>query len=476
MNSILLIAHAIINLASLYWLIRDGSKPYRIWAWMMTIFALPAIGVLLYLTFGINRRKRKLFDLKKFIDEKKQMEFLVNYQRETEHETVTRKVFELRHQKLINLLTKGSKSPITFKNKILILNDGQETFDAIFEACRQAKESIELQYYIFIDGLLAEEFESIFTRKRMEGVKVRILYDAIGSWTLSDAYIKRLRHIGVDIYPFLPLRWGTMGRTNYRNHRKILIVDGKIGFTGGINVDDKYIKGDPKLGHWTDTHLCIEGMAVNFLKLIFYKDWYFVSNENLFNTKELIRKNDKGNVPVQIVPSGPDSDYANILQQYLYIIGTAQKYVYIANSYIVPDESMLLVLKSTALSGVDVRLVIPQNSDSRIIKWSIRANFDTLLDSGVKIYLYQPGFLHSKIILSDDTICSIGTANLDIRSFEQNFEVNAVIYDRTATTQLKKTFIDFIENSARIDPEEYRKRPRKERAWESLARLVSPVM
>ena len=441
----------------------------------MTIFAIPVIGIVFYLALGVNRRKRKLFDLKKFISEKQQKEFLLQYQKEFGIHIADLQL-EKHHQKLCRLLTNSSKSPLTFGNNIQILQDGNATFEAIFKACNSATQSIYLQYYIFDNGDLADRFAEIFIRKCKEGVKVLMMYDAIGSWDLSKEYIEKLRRGGVEIHPFQPLKLGSMARTNYRNHRKILIVDEVIGFTGGINVDDKYIHGDPNTGHWTDTHIAIEGMAVNSLKLIFYKDWYFVTNQNLFQPESILNIKKKENIPIQIVPSGPDSDYSNILQEYVYIIGSAQEYVYIANSYIVPDETLLLALKTTALSGVDVRLVIPRNSDSRLVKWSVRSYFETLLISGVKIYLYEPGFLHSKIVLSDDQICSVGTANMDIRSFEQNFEVNAVIYDSKTTRELKEIYDQFLDQSTQIDLDQYLARPRKERMWENLARLVNPVM
>ncbi|MGI9547867.1 MAG: phospholipase D-like domain-containing protein, partial [Flavobacteriaceae bacterium] len=256
----------------------------------------------------------------------------------------------------------------------------------------------------------------------------------------------------------------------------ILIVDGLVGFTGGINVDDKYVKDDPVLGHWTDTHLRIEGMSVNFLHFVFLSDWLFVSKENLIHSSMLRFMDPVGDTPVQIVSSGPDTDYPNILQQYLYILYQAKKYVYIVNPYLVPDATLSMALKTVALSGIDVRIIVPAHSESAMIHWTVRSYFKRFLDSGVKIYLFQKGFIHSKVILSDDQVCSIGTANLDIRSFEQNFEVNALIYDREVTLRMKEQVAVFKRDSYLLTTEEHNARPNIDRVKEKLARLSSPLM
>lgn len=474
--TIFVLAHLLISIGALYSLIRNGSKPYRILGWMMTILAIPLLGALFYSWFGINWRKRKLFDRKKLVDEAVQQEFLFNYEHKIEPRRFDAMNGNPYHLKLAKLLTRTNKSPVTYNNKITILNDGKDTFDAIFKACKQARKSIHIQYYIYLDGELADQLLKIFEEKVKEGVKVRFLYDALGSWSLSKSYLMALSRIGVEAYSFMPVRFGALARTNFRNHRKILVVDRAIGFTGGINVDDKYINEDPVLGHWTDTHLRLEGMSVNFLQAVFLRDWYFVSGQNLISPEAVVRMEPIGNTPVQIVASGPDSEHSTILQEYVYVIGSALKYVYIANPYVVPNEIIIMALKSSALSGVDVRLIIPEKLDSAIIKWTIRSNFETLLAAGVKIYLYQDGFLHSKIMAADDAICSIGTANLDVRSFEQNFEVNALIYDEETTVQLREQLLGFQQHSIRVDPIEFMKRSRWSRARENLGRLVSPVM
>ena len=473
---ILTTAQVIIACISLYILIKDGSNPVRIWAWILLIIFMPFIGAMLYIFFGVNLRRQKIFDLKKAIDYDQFERFVEEYSSQAEKEVMQRRDVSTQYIHLIRLLTKVNSSIITFNNRVQILHDGPDTFQAIFAACEKAQEYIHLQYYICIDGELLDRLKSIFKRKIQEGVQIRIIYDGLGSWDLTNKSIRQFKEMGAEIFPFMPVRFGRLARLNYRNHRKILVVDGQIGFTGGINVDDKYIKGDPALGHWTDTHLQIEGMSVNFLHFTFLTDWLFVSEENLIQPGMFKRLDYRGDTPVQIVSSGPDTDYPNILQQYLYILYQAKDYVYIVNPYLVPDATLSMAIRTVALSGVDVRIIIPEKSESKVIHWTVRSCFSRFLNSGAKIYLYQKGFIHSKVIISDDAVCSIGTANLDIRSFEQNFEVNALIYDKEVTLEMKEQVDLFQQDSKLLDAQKHYARPNIDRVKESLARLSSPLM
>ncbi len=466
----------VLSSIALYYLLKDGSSAIRIWAWILVILLMPFLGIILFVLFGVNLRKEKLFDLKKEVDYQEIENFVEKYAREAERKALSGHEVTTQYLRLIRLLTRVNHSILTFNNSVRILNDGPETFAAIFEACQQAKEYIYLQYYIFIDGQLVDRFAKLFEEKIKAGVEVRLIYDALGSWELSKTTVRKLQEIGVQMFPFMPIKFGRLAKVNYRNHRKILIVDGVIGFTGGINVDDKYIKDDPLLGHWTDTHLRIEGMSVNFLQFAFLADWLFVSGENLIHRSRLKFMETIGNTPLQIITSGPDTDYPNILQQYLYILYQAKEYVYIVNPYLVPDANLSMALKTVALSGVDVRIIVPENSESAIIRWTVQSFFSRFLEAVVKIYLYQKGFIHSKVILSDDAVCSIGTANLDVRSFEQNFEVNALIYDESTTLEMKAQFNLFLKNSRWLSIQEHEQRSNLDRVKEKLANLTSPLM
>ena len=256
------------------------------------------------------------------------------------------------------------------------------------------------------------------------------------------------------------------------DHRRLA----QLQLRSGINVSDKYIKGDPELGHWRDTHLRLEGRAVNFLQYIFLTDWQFVSGQNLLTEEHFPAHEAVGPTPVQISASGPDSDYASIHQTFVSMLYQAQEYIYLANAYLIPDESMLDALKTTALSGVDVRLMIPEASDSFVVKWSSRSYLEELLVAGVRVYFYQKGFLHSKVIVADDALASVGTANLDIRSFEQNLELNALMYDATIARQLKARFMTDAEDCRELDLDTYQRRSRTDRVKESVFRVLSPVL
>lgn len=470
------IADVILAGIAVFMVLRDGSKPIRMWSWILLIIFLPFLGSFAYFSLGMNLRKQKMFDLKRKIDYEKFETFIEKSSLAAEEEVYARNDVTTKYIHLIRLLTEVNSSLISFNNKVTILHNGQQTYESIFEACEQAEEYIHLQYYIFMKGDLADRFIEIFKEKISQGVTVRLIYDAVGSFEPNQSHFREMREIGVQLVPFMPVRFRRLARLNYRNHRKILIVDGKVGFTGGINVHDKYVKGGDTLGYWTDTHLRIEGIAVNFLHFVFLSDWLFVSDENLIEPSIFRRFDTIGDTPVQIVSSGPDTDYPNILQQYLYILYQAKDYVYIVNPYIVPDSALSLAIKTVALSGIDVRLILAERSDSVIMDWTVRSYFGRFLNSGVRIYLYQKGFIHSKVIISDDHICSIGTANLDYRSFEQNFEVNALIYEREATLQMKEEINQFQEDSYLLTLEEHDKRGQIKRIKEKIGRLSSPLM
>ncbi|MEL6925556.1 MAG: cardiolipin synthase, partial [Bacteroidota bacterium] len=307
------------------------------------------------------------------------------------------------------------------------------------------------------------------------GVKVRIIYDGVGSWSLRRSFIKNIRAAGIEIFPFMPVSLGPLAnKINYRNHRKIVVVDGLVGFTGGINISDKYLSGDPVLGSWRDTHLRLEGAAVSSLNQIFINDWNFVSHQNI--ELPTIPSFTSGHTFVQIVASGPDQQFSSILQEYFSLITAADEYIYISTPYFIPCEAILLAMKTAALSGVEVILLLPRQSDSAVLKYGIQSYLEELLEAGVRIFLYQEGFLHSKVIVSDDAVASVGTANVDERSFENNFEVNALLYDQQVAHQLKHNFFEDLCQSKEVYLDEFRKRSKRTRVLESIARLLSPLL
>jgi cardiolipin synthase len=282
---------------------------------------------------------------------------------------------------------------------------------------------------------------------------------------------------GIDTYPFLPVRFPLLtNKINYRNHRKIVVVDGKIGFVGGLNIADRYLQGSEELGIWRDTHLRLEGEAVYSLQVVFLVDWYFVSDEIVKGEAYFPPNQVQEHHFVQITTSGPDSDWASIMQAYFAAISSAQSTIYISTPYFMPNEGIITALKTASLSGLDVRILLPSRSDSKIVFWSSRSYVSELLEAGIKIYFYEKGFPHSKLLLVDGVLCSVGTANMDIRSFDQNFEVSALIYDEAITLELQRTYLSDLQNSTEIHLETWEKRPRWHQIGENVARIFSPLL
>ncbi len=447
-------------------------RPTKTLAWMLAIFTIPVGGMLFYLLLGRNRRKNKLFKLKRTDDISTYLK-----KAESHYDAVTEEEYQ-EHQKLIRLIIRNCGFAPSAGNKLKLLKNGNATFQAIFESLQKATDFIHLQYYIFEDGELAEGLFELFAQKIKEGVQIRILYDGIGSKSLSKKYIKKLRKAGVEIYSFLPVRFGKfLSSINYRNHRKIIVIDNKIAFTGGINISDKYVTGDPTLGIWHDMHLQLEGPVVHSLQAIFVMDWYLVSNkENILSPLYFTTYKKMGTMTAQTVHSGPDEDFSATQQLYFSLINEAKDYIYIANPYIIPGEAILEALKVAALSGVEVRLLLSDISDSTIVRWCVRSYFEGLMEAGVKIYLFSDGFLHSKTIVVDDTVSSVGTTNLDIRSFEQNYEVNVIIYDDTFAIELKNDFLSDCKQSVQLNYATFVNRSWIEKLKEGMAKVFSPIL
>ncbi|SHJ35950.1 cardiolipin synthase [Pseudozobellia thermophila] len=467
-TTIFIVIYVVIALAIVVSLLLHGAKPSKTLSWLLAIFTIPVGGILLYLLLGRNRRKNKLIRIR---DEA--------LPKIPESSGILMAQAEERYRKLMRLVYKNSQFPPTDKNRLTLLKNGKSTFESIFGALESAKIQIHLQYYIFEDGELANRLLHLFERKIAEGVKVKMIYDGIGSFSLSKSYLKKLLEVGVEVYPFLPFRFGRfLSSLNYRNHRKIIVVDGKIAFTGGINISDKYLKGDPVLGKWHDMHLRIEGPAAAHLDHVFAMDWHLVCQKSIppLTQPVIAMDNHSSGKLVQIVAGGPDDDFPSLEQTYFTIINGAKDYLYVTNPYVIPGQAIMQALQTCARSGIDVRLLVSENADNKIVNWSVRSYFETMLKAGIKIYLFPDGFLHSKIIVSDDAVSTIGTANLDDRSFEQNYEVNAVIYDRDFARLLKEDFLRDANISRMLSYQEYVDRPFMEKLKEGFGKVFSPLL
>lgn len=457
--------------------ITDDKSPTRTLSWVMVLVFVPVLGIFLYIIFGQNFRKQKIFSRKGLEDfqqiEKLSFEQLKSLDRPEilQYKAVYKKLHIMR------LLLNNSKSIISQNNCIDILNNGAEKFSQLIAAIAGAKHHIHLEYYIFENDNIGNQIIDLLIEKSRLGVEVRLIVDHVGSWHLKKSYIKRLKEAGAMVQVFMPVVFPFFtSKINYRNHRKIVVIDGAIGFVGGINVADKYIYGTKKLGNWRDTHLKITGNAVHSLQTVFLTDWFFLTHKLPHDNVYFPDNENKGNAIVQIVASGPDSRWAGIMQTYFMAIATARKNIYITTPYLLPNSSILTALKTAALSGVDVRLLIPRKSDSKVVYYASLSYVKRLISAGIKIYLYNQGFVHSKLMMVDGIMSSVGSANLDYRSFSLNFEVNALIYNEQTTEQLTNSFFKDLDDSTLITNELWDKRTRIQKLKSNIARLFAPLL
>lgn len=471
----LLVFYFLLVIATVFTVLHERRDPVRALSWIAVIVLLPFAGMVLFVFFGQDYRKQKIFNRKE-IKDLIQFEQL-SYKQLREIDTFSNPEVAA-NREIITLLLNNNKSLLTTNNRLEVLNDGSETFASLIDALRKAESFIHLEYYIFENDELGGKIADILKEKARSGVEVRFIYDDVGSWNLKRSFIRSLRDAGVQVHCFMPVvfPWLT-SKINYRNHRKIVVIDGKVGYTGGLNIADRYLRGT-KHGPWRDTHLKIEGTAVNMLQLTFLADWYFATGIQLKDKDKYLMVSDDsvGDTAVQIATSGPDSDWATIMQAYFAAITKATDHIYISTPYFMPGESLLTALKVAALSGIDVRIMLPSRSDSKIVYWASRSYIAELLEAKIKVYLYNKGFNHSKIITIDNRFSSIGTANMDNRSFEDNFEVTAMIYDRNMTDRLESRFLADLDGCTRLTYRRWATRSRTDMFKESVARLFSPLL
>lgn len=475
MNStILLIVAYIINIISAISLIFiERKEPTTTWAWLLVLIILPGIGFLLYLIFGQNLSRQKIFREKKVIDERKSRELIEKFKKEKSANNISNEFIEL-----INMNYNHSKSLYTTGNDIKVYIDGVEKFKQLIEDIRNAKNFIHIEYYIFKLDDLGKQIINELKKKVDEGLEVRLLVDGMGSKSLRNNHIRYIRDLGIKFHVFFPGRLPYINmRLNYRNHRKIAIIDGKIGYVGGFNVGNEYVNKGKQFKYWRDTHIRIQGEAVNELNKRFILDWDYASEGEIKdNKKYFLDQEEYGDSGIQIVSSGPDHKEEYIKNAYMKIINNAKKNVYIQTPYLVLDEPVADALKIAALSGIDVRIMVPGKPDHFFMEWILSSTMGELMECGVKIYRYQKGFIHAKTIVADGKISTVGTANLDIRSFQLNFEVNAIIYDSKIAKDLERIFNDDINDCKLVSLEEYNNRGRVIRIKEALIRLIAPIL
>jgi len=458
---------------------RSGVKAL---AYILLIVLVPIIGILFYFSFGINYRKRKLYS-KKIVEDEALHQKILTHLEDYSEKVLQSGLLSPVYNNLVRFIYNSSDSPLTGNNSVKLLLNGEEKFPELLKAIAEAKSHIHLEYYIFENDNIGNSIADLLIQKAQQGVEVRFLYDDFGSHGLNKKFIKRLTEGGVEAAPFYKIKlYALASRLNYRNHRKIIIIDGKKSFVGGINISDRYRNDIPEKNalYWRDTHLMIDGLATFYLQYLFLCDWNFCSKQKLQFGPDYFpiypNEQEVGNELVQIVPSGPDSTVPVIFYSFLEAIGAATKRILITSPYFIPGESLMDALFIAATSGIEVKILVPGISDSKLVNTAARAYYTELLKHGIRIFQYEKGFVHAKTMVIDDNLAIVGSANMDYRSFDLNFEVNAMLYSKDIVAQLAKSFNDDLQHSPEINTTDWLNRPKYIHLWEKLVRLLSPFM
>ena len=471
-------AYAVLTVFVAMRIILETQNSVKTSAYLLLLFFMPVLGMIIYFTFGVNYRKRKLYH-NKLLENKS---LLASIQLRQDESLVLKKnnIGIIGNQEdIVDLLVHDLYSPLSDNNELELLFNGEAKFSRVLEQLELATHSIHIEYYIYDDDDIGNRLKEVLIRKASEGVSVRLIYDDFGSHSIRKKIVPELHAAGVEALPFYEVKFYLLAnRYNYRDHRKIIVIDGKVGFLGGINISDRYINNKPKQIFWRDTHLMIKGSAVYSLQFLFLSNWNFCTEKPL----SLIRDFFPDDIPtekkqlVQIAASGPDSDRPSIMLAFITAITMAKKELYITSPYFIPSESILVALKKAALGGVDVRILVPGESDSAFVNLASRAYYGELLTAGVRIFLYRKGFVHAKTIIADNNLSIIGTANIDFRSFDLNFEAVAIVYDAATNEKMKSAFLEDLYESDEILPDDWLNRSKWIHLIEAIAKLVSPIL
>lgn len=454
--------------------ILEKKSPEKTLAWILVLIFLPPLGLILYIFLGRSWKINKLDKTNAFT--LKELSYPFKFSPKLN-----------KYESLIELLTANSYSPVFTKNDIKVLNGGIEKFDLLKEELLKAKNHIHLEYYIVKDDIIGNEIKDILIKKSLQGITIRFIIDRVGSSKLSHRYIKELKSAGIEVVfyshflaPFLRI---INTQINYRNHRKIVIIDGEVGFVGGINIGDEYL-GNGRLGNWRDCHLMIKGDFVLGLQSVFLDDYSIIKksyNEdyNLSNNIENYFRpiTSAGSIIMQLTKSGPDSEYPSIMQSIIKMISMAKSEVNIITPYFIPPEALIDTIRIAILSGVNIRIIYPKKADHFTVNKASLTYLADLVRCGAKVYLYSDkGFIHSKILTVDNEICTLGTANMDIRSFELNYEINTVIYDKFITETLDNIFLQDLKNCTEFDLDKFENSSLIDRFINGLCRLFSSIL
>ncbi len=458
---------------------RSGTKAL---AYILFIVLVPIVGMIFYFSFGINYRKMVMYS-RKMVDDELLLQKIINKISHYSAAVAKSDLMDNQFVGLSNLIYNAGNSPLTANNEVELLLNGEQKFPKLLEALRNAKSHIHLEYYIYENDVTGNQIADILIEKASEGVEVRFMYDDFGSHGLKDNIIKRLNENGVQTAPFYKIKlYAFANRINYRNHRKIIVIDGLTSFIGGINISDKY-RNDLDKGNklfWRDTHLMLNGPATFYLQYTFLCDWNFCSKQQMvFDLKYFPQTQVQTNFEreiVQIVSSGPDSDLPLIYYTLIAALAATKKQICITSPYFIPSESLVDALIMACERGIKVKILVPGISDSKMVDAAARSYYTEILQHGAEIYLYNKGFVHAKTMVVDSDLAIVGSANMDYRSFDLNFEVNAMLYSTKIAGQILAAFEEDVSYSTRIDAAAWLARPKRFHLWEKLVRLLSPFL
>lgn len=468
---LIFIVYVCVVLGTMLTVLMDNRQPAKTMAWVMVLIFIPVVGIVLYFFFGQNTRKEKFISRQSMdqLTKRSMLEF-------AEQQNL---VLPDEHSVLINLF-KTQNWALPFKNNTTdILTDGTDFFISLLRDIGQATHHIHLETYIICDDPLGRLLADALADKARQGVEVRFIYDDVGCWNVPNSFFEQMRNAGIDVHAFMPVKFPAFtSKVNYRNHRKLCVIDGKIGYIGGMNVAMRYVKGSNGRA-WRDTHMRIRGGAVYGIQRAFLVDWFFVDRTLVTNRcyYPMLDGSINNDCIMQVVTSSPISPWPEMMQGYVRILLEAKRYVYMETPYFLPTEPVMFAMRTAALAGVDVRLMVPLHSDAKFVEWASRPYIQEAADSGVKVYLYKAGFNHSKLLVSDDSLSTCGSTNIDFRSFENNFESNVFIYDSGMAQRIKAVFIGDMKNCVMYgDYMRTRRLSFTHRLWESFVRLFSPLM
>ena len=475
---IIYVLNALIALGLIFF--DDSKSPTATMAWIMVLFMVPAVGLLLYMIFSQNIARQQIFRMTE--DEKEGKETLIGWQKEAVRQSMPVDEDDItgRWKDMISMNLGYADSLLTANDSVEVITDGKEMFERLCKDIENAKYTIKLCYYIVKDDFVGRRLIELLTRKAQEGVKVRLLMDALGSRSIGYSDLRAFKKAGGKYaFFFKPLIRHLYFRINYRNHRKLAIIDNEIGYIGGFNIAKEYLGYRKKFGYWRDTQLIIRGNALATLNERFYMDWRYASKEEIDLIDQSVRyafRAETGDIPIQIVSCGPESEKEEIKMAFMKMITNARKNIYIQTPYLVPDEPMMESLRMAARSGIDMKIMIPCMPDHPFVYRTTLYNAGRLIRDGAKIYIYENGFLHAKTLSIDGEVCTVGSANFDNRSFRLNFESNAFIYDRDVTENLDKRFLDDIRLSRPYTQDDRDRISNMERASESISRLLTEIL